>query len=508
MSRSSAGIDAAGRGSSMSVSGVIRKRRAATFPTPKLAWLLDGSTKAPAPVRGGGSDLTADAKVANVVEVRMEGTWAAKCLGLAEGDEVTITRFTVTRVDMLPKDSFGVEEGQCTTEEAPLIALDDYSDVRAIAGRGSLRPSQATSPFVLEPNSTTTIAAKKTVQMVIGAGENDDDPNDITRRGATLVRANPAASADMTTAHAAQGQLGPPAPSGNLYPTLGRYYDGIHAQKAAFSQHAAFIERIIGSRRGAILDVGCGTGALAHHLAIAGYPVLAVDPSPAMAAVMAEKAASFNSHGAAVASVRFVQAAPDAADFALLSVAESGMDSVHRFNTILCIDTLSHLPSVNAVRKAIAAITLHAGPGCLFIVSLLNLDWWGPRIGSVTQEANHFELDRRHLAVTAASIQPGVMDTIARTYVGSPTNGDDGAEVVTDLTALVLHPRSEKPTLQLHERVVERCIAPSFFESLVENLGWRIRDVYAGLDGNTFAVGAAGATSAKRVYVLQREDTS
>jgi hypothetical protein len=72
----------------------------------------------------------------------------------------------------------------------------------------------------------------------------------------------------------------------------------------------------------------------------------------------------------------------------------------------------------------------------------------------------------------------------------------------------VLHPRSEKPTLQLHERVVERCIAPSFFESLVENLGWRIRDVYAGLDGNTFAVGAAGATSAKRVYVLQREDTS
>jgi N-methylhydantoinase B/oxoprolinase/acetone carboxylase alpha subunit len=63
----------------------------ATFPVAFVALQIDGSSA------GAGKALGGAGVAANVVDVRISGAWAARCSGIAEGDEVSITGFDVTR---------------------------------------------------------------------------------------------------------------------------------------------------------------------------------------------------------------------------------------------------------------------------------------------------------------------------------------------------------------------------------------------------------------------------
>jgi SAM-dependent methyltransferase len=93
---------------------------------------------------------------------------------------------------------------------------------------------------------------------------------------------------------------------------------------------------------GSVLDVGCGTGALARRLASAGYEVTGVDPSEGMLHVMRERSPE----------IRAVQA----------SGTELPFDS-DRFDVVLSVAAFHHIAEPGAVRATLAEMARVARPG-------------------------------------------------------------------------------------------------------------------------------------------------
>jgi SAM-dependent methyltransferase len=93
---------------------------------------------------------------------------------------------------------------------------------------------------------------------------------------------------------------------------------------------------------GSMLDVGCGTGALARRLASAGYEVTGVDPSEGMLQVMRERSPE----------IRAVQA----------SGTELPFDS-DRFDVVLSVAAFHHIAEPGAVRATLAEMARVARPG-------------------------------------------------------------------------------------------------------------------------------------------------
>ncbi len=95
--------------------------------------------------------------------------------------------------------------------------------------------------------------------------------------GVPLLFAGPDATADVERVQA-------------LYDDVAHEYDQVfspHVIKHYLDKRAALVRRLLA--RGRVLDVGCGTGALAAHVAAAGYDVVGVDASPAMLAQAADR---------------------------------------------------------------------------------------------------------------------------------------------------------------------------------------------------------------------------
>jgi ubiquinone/menaquinone biosynthesis C-methylase UbiE len=93
---------------------------------------------------------------------------------------------------------------------------------------------------------------------------------------------------------------------------------------------------------GSMLDVGCGTGALARRLASAGYEVTGVDPSEGMLQVMRERSPE----------IRAVQA----------SGTELPFDS-DRFDVVLSVAAFHHIAEPGAVRATLGEMARVARPG-------------------------------------------------------------------------------------------------------------------------------------------------
>lgn len=103
----------------------------------------------------------------------------------------------------------------------------------------------------------------------------------------------------------------------------------------------------------AVLDVGCGAGLASEPLARLGAAVTGIDPSPEMVAAAARHAAETGTAGVAYEAAT------------LGDVAASG----RRFDLVLALEVVEHVPDVAAFLASVAGATR---PGGLVVLSTLS----------------------------------------------------------------------------------------------------------------------------------------
>ncbi len=143
-----------------------------------------------------------------------------------------------------------------------------------------------------------------------------------------------------------------------LYDRFGEYDVMVNWQER-LQKEAPFLLGLLrraGARR--VLDVGCGTGRHAIHLAEQGFEVLGADPSQEMI-----ERARQNARGRA--GVQFAQAG-----FGSLREAAQG-----DFDAVLCLgNTLPHIRSQSDLVAALVDMAAVLRPGGLLVVQQLNYD--------------------------------------------------------------------------------------------------------------------------------------
>lgn len=107
----------------------------------------------------------------------------------------------------------------------------------------------------------------------------------------------------------------------------------------------------IRQRRGLVLELGCGSGALTRHLVDAGHRVVATDASPAMLELAR-------------------QAVPDAEEIRLLTLPD---DPLPECDAVVSVGhVLSYLPDEASLETALAAAAKALRPGGVFALDLLD----------------------------------------------------------------------------------------------------------------------------------------
>jgi ubiquinone/menaquinone biosynthesis C-methylase UbiE len=134
---------------------------------------------------------------------------------------------------------------------------------------------------------------------------------------------------------------------------------------------------------GSVLDVGCGTGALAKRLAARGYRVVGVDPSDGMLEVMRERSPE----------VEAVQASGTALPF-----------EADRFDLVLTIATLHHIAEPGGVRLTLAEMVRVARPGGKVLIWDHNPrnPYWSRLMAKVPQDTGEERL------IPAAEVMSGL----------------------------------------------------------------------------------------------------
>jgi ubiquinone/menaquinone biosynthesis C-methylase UbiE len=131
---------------------------------------------------------------------------------------------------------------------------------------------------------------------------------------------------------------------------------------------------VIGLRpAGSVLDLGCGTGALARRLAAAGYEVTGVDPSEGMLAVMRERSPE----------IRAVQASGTQLPF-----------EPDSFDIVLSVATFHHIAEPDAVRATLAEMTRVSRPRGRILIWDHNPDnpYWSRLMARVPQDTGEERL--------------------------------------------------------------------------------------------------------------------
>lgn len=144
-----------------------------------------------------------------------------------------------------------------------------------------------------------------------------------------------------------------------------------HVVEHYLSKRAAFIRDHV--PRGQILDVGCGTGALAQRLAGEGYEVTGVDPSDGMLDVLRERAPSITAvHG-------------DGTD---LPFEDNSFDLAY------CVAVMHHVAEPEAVRKTLAEMVRVTRSGGRVLVWDHNPrnPYWSNLMGRVPQDTGEERL--------------------------------------------------------------------------------------------------------------------
>ena len=170
-----------------------------------------------------------------------------------------------------------------------------------------------------------------------------------------------------------------------VFDTYARYYDLLYRDKdyAGESEYVAAHIRKQAPQAERILELGCGTGAHAEHLARMGYSVHGVDMSEAMLAR---------------AEARKAALPPDVA--ARLSFGLGDVRSVRTGETYDAVISLFHVMSyqtTNAdLEAAFATASVHLQPGGLFLFDF----WYGPAVLTQKPEVRVKRLEDKEIKVT------------------------------------------------------------------------------------------------------------
>lgn len=134
------------------------------------------------------------------------------------------------------------------------------------------------------------------------------------------------------------------------YTILAQYYDQLTTD-VQYEKWADYIQRHFARHKhpiGSVVELACGTGSLARLLAESGYDVTAVDLSPDMLSVAADKCEGLN--------VRFV-----CQDMAKLTLPEPA-DAV-----VCCLDSVNYVTRPAQLRRAFQRVYQALAPGGLFL---------------------------------------------------------------------------------------------------------------------------------------------
>lgn len=171
----------------------------------------------------------------------------------------------------------------------------------------------------------------------------------------------------------------------DVFDTYARYYDLLYRDKD-YAGEAAYLAshlRRHAPKAASILELGCGTGAHAEHLAQMGYSVHGVDQSESMLA----RAAARKSLLAAEVAAR-------------LSFGRGDVRTVRTGATYDAVVSLFHVMSYQAtnadLQAAFATAAAHLRPGGLFLFDF----WYGPAVLAQRPETRVKRLEDQSIKVT------------------------------------------------------------------------------------------------------------
>lgn len=136
------------------------------------------------------------------------------------------------------------------------------------------------------------------------------------------------------------------------YGNFAHYYD-ILTGNISYKGRAAYFDMLIkkhGGKKDLLLDLACGTGSLSEEMCRLGYDVIAVDGSEEMLNEALDK--KFDS----------------GLNIQYLCQDMTKLDMFGTIDVTICaLDSLNHLPDLDAIKQTINRVSLFCEPGGLFI---------------------------------------------------------------------------------------------------------------------------------------------
>ena len=139
------------------------------------------------------------------------------------------------------------------------------------------------------------------------------------------------------------------------YGSFAYYYDRL-TQNISYKQRAEYFDtlgKMHGGKKNILLDLACGTGSLSEEFSRMGYDVIAVDGSEEMLNEALDK--KFDS------GLNIQYLCQDMTELDMFGTIDV---------TVCALDSLNHLPDLEAVRKTVERVALFCEPQGLFLFDI------------------------------------------------------------------------------------------------------------------------------------------
>jgi SAM-dependent methyltransferase len=146
------------------------------------------------------------------------------------------------------------------------------------------------------------------------------------------------------------------------------------AENGAYSGDLALWEELAAAADGPILDLGCGTGRVALHLARRGHPTVGIDLEPELIAALAARADGLPLRAVVGDARSFELAEEIALALAPMQLAQLLADSAERTESLSCI--ASHLRPGGRIALAIVENLPAAAEGLPPLPDVREVDGW------------------------------------------------------------------------------------------------------------------------------------